>query len=167
MGNSFANVEEITCLHLLCDVIKRVVRMEFSQKKGQMMKILRKVIFHTFFILIIETERVMVIDNEIDVDMREVEHSVDMPIMIDQLYNLVVCEDCGIALPFEWIVGHLKENHGIKKQIVDVMRFLNMMKPSMTLNEADAWIKSVSAIKAVQNIPVRKGFVCNQCRHCT
>lgn len=90
-----------------------------------------------------------------------------MPIVIDQLYNLVVCEDCGIALPFEWIVGHLKENHGIKKEMMDIMRFLNMMRPSMTLNEADSWIKSVWVIKAVQNVPVRKGVVCNQCQHCT
>ncbi len=106
-------------------------------------------------------------DNDIDREMRGVEHFVNMPVVIDQLYNLVVCKDCGIALPFEWIVGHLKENHGIKKEIVDVMRFLNMMRPSMTLNEVDAWIKSVRVFKAVQNVPVRKGCVCNQCQHCT
>ena len=117
--------------------------------------------------MIIDAEEAMNNDNDIDREMRGVEHFVNMPVVIDQLYNLVVCKDCGIALPFEWIVGHLKENHGIKKEIVDVMRFLNMMRPSMTLNEVDAWIKSVRVFKAVQNVPVRKGCVCNQCQHCT
>lgn len=91
----------------------------------------------------IEIEETLIIDNEMDADMRRMEHSIDIPIIIDQLYNLIVCEDCEIALPFEWIVTHLKENHGIKKEIVDVMRHLNMMKPSMTSREAKEWIKSV------------------------
>ena len=70
-----------------------------------------------------------------DAEMEEVEHSINMPVTIDQLYNVVVCDECGIGLPFEWIVSHLKENHGIKAEMVDVMRHLNMMKPSMTLKE--------------------------------
>jgi len=39
-----------------------------------------------------------------DVEMEEVEHSINMPIMIDQLYNVVICDECGIGLPFEWTV---------------------------------------------------------------
>ena len=37
----------------------------------------------------------------------------------------------------------------------------------MRLNEADAWIKSISAIKAIQNVLIYPGFVCDQCQHCT
>ena len=62
----------------------------------------------------------LIVENEemaVDVEVREVEYSGDMPLMIDQLYNLIVCDDCGIGLPFEWMVNHLKENHGIKIQI--------------------------------------------------
>ena len=105
--------------------------------------------------------------NDHDVEMEEVEHSVNMPVTIDQLYNVVVCDECGIGLPFEWIVSHLKDNHGIKAEMVDVMRHLNMMKPSMTLKEAKEWIKSVWVAKAMQNVAVRRGLACNICQHCT
>jgi Orsellinic acid/F9775 biosynthesis cluster protein D len=114
--------------------------------------------------LIVEVEEAV---NDDDVEMEEVERSVNIPITIDQLYNVVVCDECGIGLPFEWIVSHLKENHGIKAEMVDVMRHLNMMKPSMKLKEAKEWIKSVSMAKAMQNVPVRPGLACNICQHCT
>jgi len=102
-----------------------------------------------------------------DHEMEEVEHSVNMPITIDQLYNVIICDECGIGLSFEWIVSHLKDNHGIKAEMVDVIRHLNMMKPSMTLKEAKEWIKSVWVTKAMQNVPVRRGLACNICQHCT
>src|SRR5947207_5501024 len=73
-------------------------------------------------------KKMMINDRIIDIDMRKVKYSIDILIMIDHLYNLIVYEDCGIVLSFEWIVAHLKENHGIKKEIVDIMRFLNMMR---------------------------------------
>ncbi len=61
-------------------------------------------------LLIVENEE-MIVDV---VEVREAEYSGDMPLMIDQLCNLIVCDDCGIGLPFEWMVNHLKENHGYK-----------------------------------------------------
>ena len=72
------------------------------------------------------------IENEemaVDVEVRETECSGDMPLTIDQLYNLIVCDDCGIGLPFEWTVNHLKENHGIKVQIDEVIKYLDITKP--------------------------------------
>ena len=117
--------------------------------------------------LIVETEEAVVNDDDTDVEMEERECSINMPLTIDSFYNVTVCEECGIGLPFEWTVGHLKETHGIKAQIVDVMRHLDLMRPSMTSTEAKEWIKSVSVIKAVQNVPVRHGFACNHCQHCT
>ena len=89
------------------------------------------------------------------------------PSSIDQLYNVIVCDECGIGLPFEWIMSHLKDNHGIKVEMMDVMKHLNMTKPSMTLKEAKEWIKSVWVAKAMQNVPVRPGLACNICQHCT
>src|SRR5277367_2283205 len=77
-----------------------------------------------------------------DHEMEEVEHSINMPITIDQVYNVIVCDECGIGLPFEWIMSHLKDNHGIKAEMMDVMKYLNMTKASMTLKEAKEWIKS-------------------------
>jgi hypothetical protein len=55
-------------------------------------------------------------DDDIDIDMEKGERSVDMPLKIDSFYNMVTCEECGIGLPFEWILNHLKDNHGIKLQ---------------------------------------------------
>ena len=110
----------------------------------------------------------MIDDNDIGViETDEMERSIDMPLKIDSLYNMVTCDECGIGLPFEWILSHLKENHGIKTQMADVMRYLNMFRPSMTLQEAKEWIKSTWVAKAVQNVPVRSGFACNLCQHCT
>jgi hypothetical protein len=39
--------------------------------------------------------------NDHDVEMEAVKYSVNMPIMIDRLYNVVICDECGIGLPFE------------------------------------------------------------------
>ena len=121
--------------------------------------------FRSMKLLTLKVEESMI--NDHDDEMEEVEHSVNMPITIDQLYNVIVCDECGIGLPFEWIMSHLKDNHGIKAEMVDVMRHLNMMKPSMTLKEVKEWIKSVWVAKAMQNVPVRPGLVCNICQHCT
>src|SRR5579864_8046974 len=111
----------------------------------------------------------LIVENEemaIDAEMREAEYSGDMPLTIDQLYNLIVCDDCGIGLPFEWTVSHLKENHGIKVQIGEVMKYLDITKPSMTLTEAKEWIKSIWVATAVKNVPVEPGHVCTQCQYC-
>ena len=86
-------------------------------------------------LLISKVEESMINDNDDDAEMEEEEHSIKIPITIDSLYNVIICEECGIGFPFEWIVSHLKENHGIKTQIVDIMRYLNMMKLSITLKE--------------------------------
>jgi hypothetical protein len=51
-----------------------------------------------------ESERMDVTDEEI---------SVQMPIAVDGLYNLVVCNECGIGIPFDWVKTHLNDHHGI------------------------------------------------------
>ena len=112
-------------------------------------------------------ERMIEDDDAGIVAMEEKECSVEMPLKIDSLYNVVTCDECAIGLPFEWILSHLKENHGIKVRMVDVMRRLEMMRPSMRLREAKEWIKSTWVAKAVQNVPVRWGLACNLCQHCT
>ena len=93
-------------------------------------------------LLIVDIEKVMMNDNDTDVEIEEEEGSINMSLMIDSLYNIIVCEKCGIELPFEWTMSHLKENHGIKAQIVDVMRHLDLMRSSMKLTEAKEWIKN-------------------------
>ncbi len=65
-----------------------------------MMKVYIK--FPSMKLLMLKVEEPTVDDH--DVEMEEVEHSINMPIMIDQLYNVVICDECGIGLPFEWTV---------------------------------------------------------------
>ena len=52
-------------------------------------------------ILIIEIEVSMIHDNDIDIEMKKREYFINMSFMIDSLYNVIVCEKCGIGLSFE------------------------------------------------------------------
>jgi len=54
-------------------------------------------------------------DLEVDtMDLEVGQRSIEMPIYIDRLYNLIVCKDCAVGLPYDWIPAHLKDHHGIK-----------------------------------------------------
>ena len=48
--------------------------------------------------LTVEVEETLV---NIDEEMPDAERSISMPLTIDSLYNMIVCEKCGIELPFE------------------------------------------------------------------
>lgn len=58
-----------------------------------------------------------------------------MPLTINLWYNIIVYKEYEIRLLFKQTVGYLKENHGIKVQSVDIIRYLNIMRPSITLIE--------------------------------
>ena len=94
-------------------------------------------------LLILKVEESMINDNNDNAEIKEKEYSIKISIMIDSLYNMIIYEKYEIGFSFEWIMSHLKENHEIKTQIVDIMRYLNMIKSSMTLKEAKKWIKSI------------------------
>ena len=76
----------------------------------------------------LKVEESMINDNNNDTEMKKKEYSIKISIMIDSLYNMIIYEKYEIGFLFEWIMSHLKENHEIKTQIVDIMRYLNMMK---------------------------------------
>ena len=46
---------------------------------------------------------------------------IDMPLCIDSMYDLIVCKDCGIGVPFERVPSHLRQNHRIKVTLKQVM----------------------------------------------
>src|SRR5436190_745665 len=115
-------------------------------------------------LLIVELEDGGIDDGDSAIEM-DVEWSINLPIAIDESYNLIVCKGCGVAIPFDWIVSHLQELHGTKTDFVEVMRFLNMMRPSMTSTEAKDWIKSTWVARAVQNIAVKNGYGCHICQY--
>jgi len=47
-------------------------------------------------------------------NLNDEDHVINISICIDEIYNLIVCKDCGIGVPFERISSHLSENHEIK-----------------------------------------------------
>jgi Orsellinic acid/F9775 biosynthesis cluster protein D len=98
-------------------------------------------------------------------DVVDEEIMMQMPITVDRLYNLVVCEECGIGIPFEWVKTHLKDHHGARKTEEEVRRKLNVDRDPMTVQEAKDWIKSVWVGRAVQGIPVFEGWRCTECQY--
>jgi hypothetical protein len=90
---------------------------------------------------------------------------IDIPICIDETYNLIVCRECGVGLPFEFVRSHLKQNHGIAMSREEVMAHLSLEHDAMTIAEANDWIKSTWVTKAVQHIPLLNGRRCNECQY--
>ena len=98
-------------------------------------------------------------------DLATKEHSTTLPITMDRRYNLIVCKECGIGLPFDWVIMQLKEHHRVKITIEEVMVLLNAENDAMTLAEAENWIQNMWIGTAVQNIPVVNGFRCHECQY--
>src|SRR5277367_2861156 len=98
-----------------------------------------------------------------DVDIPE--QPKDLLLSIDTLYNLVVCKHCGVALPSEWVLSHLKEQPEIETTDVQVSEFLGIQDPAMTVAEVEEWRNTAWVGKAVKNVPVVKGYRCNLCQY--
>jgi len=98
-------------------------------------------------------------------DMDTPEQPVDMRLSIDPLYNIIVCKDCCISLPSEWVSTHLRDRHGITATHGQVARFLSLENDAMTVEQVEEWRKIMWVGKAVENIPVIKGIRCNLCQH--
>src|SRR5277367_6237586 len=98
-------------------------------------------------------------------DVDALKRVIDMPLSIDRRYNLIVCNDCGIGLPSEWVISHLHEQHGIVVTDIQVASFLGLDVEPVTLAEVEDWKTNAWVGKAVQNIPVVKGIRCTICQH--
>ena len=61
----------------------------------------------------------------------------------------------------------MKENHEIKIEIVNVIRYLNLMKSSIILNEIKEWIKNAWMNKTMRDISIYQEFTCNYCQYYT
>jgi Orsellinic acid/F9775 biosynthesis cluster protein D len=91
---------------------------------------------------------------------------VAIPISLDSTYNMVICNECNIAVPYNWILGHLKGNHGIKVTLEEVAMHLNIEGPTMTSTEAKAWISEIWIIsRPVEGVPIIKGLKCSGCNY--
>lgn len=92
-------------------------------------------------------------------------HSIHMPISVDNVHNLIICKDCGTGVPSDWVPSHLKAHHGIRATKDQAMAFLGLKGDAMTAAQAEDWIQSVWVDRTLQNIPVIKGFRCNECQY--
>ena len=52
-------------------------------------------------VLIIEIEEMMINDNDIDIEMKKKESFINISLMIDLLYNIIIYEKYEIGLSFE------------------------------------------------------------------
>jgi len=102
-------------------------------------------------------------DSSIEINL--LEQPINPPIYIDELYNLIVCKDCGIGIPLDWILSHLKDSHGIIMTMEQIRMFLSMENRCMTMSEAKDWMSNVWIMKPVQNIPIIPGYICNECQY--
>ena len=93
------------------------------------------------------------------------ERSTALLIAVDERYNLIVCKECGIGLPSDWVVAHLKKYHEVRTTMEEVLTLLGVGDYAMTLAEAENWIQNMWIGVAVQNIPVVKGFRCKKCQY--
>jgi hypothetical protein len=110
------------------------------------------------------------VDEEMNLDVDSVdlvirERSIGIFIAMDERYNLIVCKEYGIGLSSDWIVIHLKEYHGVRTIMEEALAFLEVGDNTMILVEAENWIQGIWVGTAVQNIPVVKGFQCNECQY--
>jgi hypothetical protein len=87
-----------------------------------------------------------------DVDVTK--RPIDLRLSLDRLYNMIVCKDCCIGLPSEWVPAHLRENHDIIVTDKQVKRFLALENDAMTVEQVEEWRQSIWVGRAVENIPI-------------
>src|SRR5438046_10768110 len=82
-----------------------------------------------------------------------------LPLLYASTYNLTICSDCCIAIPFKWITTHLKENNGLKVNMEKVMKYLNVETPSMSVEEVENWLNEIWILeKPIFGIPIEQGL---------
>ena len=82
----------------------------------------------------------------------------------DLNYDITVCTDCCIGIPFDWIEAHLRDNHGIRTNSEQILEQIELQVPSIEYKDVAHWLDTHSTIPiAIEGIPVTKGFGCNLC----
>jgi len=91
-----------------------------------------------------------------------------LPLSYDINYDIIVCTNCRIGIPFDWIKGHLKNNHGIQTTEAHILMHFDLSVPSIQSKDVVNWMETYSSIPfAIEGISVVKGFQCSLCLHCT
>ena len=91
-----------------------------------------------------------------------------LPLSYDAKYNITVCINCSIGLPFDWIERHLKGNHGIRTTSEAILEHIEQAIPSLNSTQVVDWfINHLTIPIAIDGIPVIKGFGCSLCSYYT
>jgi len=89
-----------------------------------------------------------------------------LPLLYDARYDITVCINCSIGLPFDWIEGHLKDNHGIRTTSEQILEHIDQAVPSLDSTEIKPWLDVHPVIQtAIEGIPIVDGFKCSFCIH--
>ena len=81
-------------------------------------------------------------------------------------YNVAICSECSTGLAFDWVQSHLRNKHGIKKQLEDVKEYLNIEAPILSSIEIERWISEIWIVsQGFQGIPIKMGMACNECHY--
>ena len=89
-----------------------------------------------------------------------------IPLELDTRYNLAVCSECCIGMPFDWIQSHLRKRHGIKVSVDGILEELNVETPTLSSIETEAWITEIWVLsEAFQGVPIKMGMTCKECHH--
>jgi Orsellinic acid/F9775 biosynthesis cluster protein D len=92
--------------------------------------------------------------------------TIPLPLALDSVYNIAVCTDCSIGVPFDWIEAHLKDNHGLRVTQRDIVEHLDISGPTMTSAEVENWTSGNWILaKPVEHVPVDNGSACNICQY--
>ena len=92
--------------------------------------------------------------------------SLSLPLIRNSIYNLAICTDCHIGLPFDWIKGHMKDNHGLKCKEDKILQQLQVTNPTMTFAMAKNWSQEHEILhNPIDGIPVSPGFGCSACSY--
>ena len=88
------------------------------------------------------------------------------PLEVDLGYNVAVCTECTAGIAFDYIQSHLWSKHGIRKNLDDVMEYLNIEAPTLSSTEIEGWNSDVWVLnRGIQGVPVQEGVACKECHY--
>jgi len=108
-------------------------------------------------------QRVNTYDRGLDVISRA---SFPFPLRLDPVYEITICTDCCIGIPFDWIEAHMKDTHGLTCSDQQIFECLHITTPTMKSDEAEQWLRNNQVIKTpIEGVPVLQGVGCSLCPH--
>jgi hypothetical protein len=82
----------------------------------------------------------------------------------DARYNIAICTDCYVGIPFDWLITHMYNNHGLKCTNQQLLQHMEVLESTMEAMEASNWLKTHRVIyQPLTKIPIQQGYSCSSC----